>query len=62
MSRHPEFAISPIRAVLPSLRGLFRRVRRQTGVLEPESLPDYLKRDIGLADGQLSPCRHALWD
>jgi hypothetical protein len=61
MSRYACFAPAYARAVLPRLRTLFHRGRHSAAVLDPETLPDYLKRDIGFTDGRTAPLR-ALWD
>jgi hypothetical protein len=62
MSRYLQLATSFSLPVLPRLRWPIRSCGRAGAVLDLETLPDYLKRDIGLVDGQFSPRRRAPWD
>ena len=44
------------------LAGLWRRTARKAPRLEADSLPDYLRKDLGLADGRVAMPRDPLRD
>jgi hypothetical protein len=55
-----RFAVAPLRF---GVSRLIRLGRKTAGlVIEAESLPDHLKRDLGLLDGRTAPPRDPLRD
>jgi hypothetical protein len=56
----PRFAVAPLRL---GVSYLVRLGRKAAGLmLETESLPDHLKRDLGLLDGRSAPPRDPFRD
>jgi hypothetical protein len=55
-------AFEPARVRLPLLARFAKAFQASSHRLDVESLPDYLRRDLGLADGRTSPPRDPLRD
>jgi hypothetical protein len=45
-----------------NLLAFFRAAARRAPRLDPDALPDYLRRDLGFASGRISPPRDLLRD